>query len=159
MKTFLLVAAFCLLPFPPVSAEDISIDGQTYRLETIHPVRLDSFGRLVPMPPMTVLVPVLTMQSQLHPPQPHPTQKAASKKTRTFLPQVAKSRSFKLTAPTRIARIDSSTPDVAHPVFNQRSPFAHAPFSDKDKQQLTSTQTGRISPMVLDSRSLNRKVF
>lgn len=154
MKTLLFVAALCLLPFQSATAEDISIDGQTYRLETVRPVRLDSFGRVVPMPPMTVLIPVRTTQIEQR-----PTPQVTSHKTRTFLPQTAKSSGYESAAPNRIARANSSTPDVARPIFDERSTFARTSFSDEGQQQLASTRSERKSSMVFDSRAMNRQVF
>lgn len=155
MKTFLFVTALCLFPFQSLTAEDISINGQTYRLETIQPVHLDSFGRVVPMPPMTVLVPVRTIRIERLP---------IPRTTRSFSSRVAQNRSSQTTTQPRLARTDSSTPDVARPVFKQRLTKGLSSHSSQvpagnSQQRLASTTNRSQSSMLLDSRIPQRRVF
>jgi len=149
MKTFLFVATLCLFPFQSLTAGEISIDGQTYRLETIQPVQIDSFGRVVPMPPMTVLVPVKSVETK---------QRPMARTTRTFTAEVAQNRSPRSAVQSRLAYSSSSTPDVSRPVFRQQS-FDAKSMTAQRSEQLASTTRRRESSTLLDSRIMQRQIF
>lgn len=155
MKTLLFVTALCLVPFQSLAADDISINGQTYRLETIQPVSLDSFGRVVPMPPMTVLVPVKTAQIK---------RQSAERTTRTFSSQVAQSPRSRSMTQSRLARTSNLTSDVPRPIFDQRPTDArdtrsNAGTVDRNQERLASTSRENRKQMLLDSRISQRRVF
>lgn len=155
MKTLLFVTALCLVPLQSLAAEDISINGQTYRLETIQPVSMDSLGRIVPMPPMTVLVPVKTVQIKRQP---------APRTTRTFSSQVAQSPRSQSMTQSRLARTSKLTPDVARPIFDQRPTKVRDTRSttktaDRNQNHLASTSQKDRTSMLLDSRISQRRVF
>lgn len=110
MKTFLFVVALCLFPFQSLNAEDIFLDGRPYRLETIRPIRMDAFGRVIPMPPMTILVPVRTARIKQH---------SVLPTTRNDSTRLAQNRISNSPTNSRLANRTAATPDVARAVFDQ----------------------------------------
>lgn len=152
MKTFIFVTALCLLPFQSVMADEIVWGGKTYRLETIRPVQVDAFGRLVPMPPMTVLVPVAVDQ---------PSQ---DRDSLTATPSRSANSQDSRTTPHRVANRTSAASDVNRSLFQQspedsRSQRREFTSADRSPQQMASTHQSSSVNMLRDSRTLQRRVY
>jgi len=75
MKLFITTAVLCLTPFLSAAADDITLNGQTFRTKTVTPVAIDAYGRVRALPPLTILVRVSTepVQNNDEVPLPRPT--------------------------------------------------------------------------------------
>ena len=152
MKTFLFVVALCLFPFQSLNAEDILLNGRPYRLETIRPIRMDAFGRVIPMPPMTILVPLRTARIKQH---------SVLPTTRNDSTRLAKNRISNSPTNSRLANRTAATPDVARPVFDQRPTERRESLvsSPGHRQHLASTTSRSQSTLLRDSRISQRRVY
>ena len=58
MKLSIIVTLLCLATAVNVSAAEIRWNGELYRTQTVTPITVDAYGRILPSQPITVLIPV-----------------------------------------------------------------------------------------------------
>lgn len=153
MKTLVIAALLCLFPSVSACAQEIQWNGISYKLQTVNPVSVDAYGRIVPLPPITVLVPI---ENRV------PTAAQPSKRTPTA-PAMRRSprsnRQTTMSTPMRFANLGSnSTMDVPSAAYGTADSSARPAISnDEPRREMANSGTSRST--LLDSRLLNRNVF
>lgn len=154
MKTFLFVATLCLLPFQSVAAEEMMWGGKTYRVETIRPVQVDALGRIMSMPPMTILVPIKATTGR------------AQEANRMPLPTTIRRTANEPTHQTpahRVANREFAASDISRSLLQPPASAPVSPRSDtrsfESSRQLVSGHQRTSSNDLRDSRTLHRRVY
>lgn len=151
MKTFLFVASVCLFSFQSVAADEVLWAGNVYRVETIRPVQVDAFGRIVPMPPMTILVPVKVSSDQAR-----QSDRETTNSTTSRSPQAK-------TTLKRVANRETAVSDVRRSLFEPSTKASvsktSVTTSRGSHQDMASVERPRSSTVFRDSRTLQRRVY
>jgi len=152
MKLSIATALLCLTPFLSVaSGDDVTWNGKSYRMETIAPISVDAYGRIRPLPPVTILVRVT----------PEPTQS-----TDTVPAPRPAIRTFRAKSDERIAATRFRFANESHAsnedVTGARSEAVETTTAKADDNRRSSDadgQTDQRTAAYRDSRLFERRIF
>ncbi|APZ90995.1 hypothetical protein [Fuerstiella marisgermanici] len=148
MKLSIAAALLCLASVSNVSAAEIRWNGQVYETQTVTPVTVDAYGRIMPGQPITVLIPVRqeNRSSVMSTPR---------METDVALPH----KSIPGVRFADLKRPDSKTSNVS----DGREITGRAPSrtytAPNQESQLTDMRSTDRRPTVLDSRLDARRVY
>ena len=149
MKLSITVALLCLASVASVSAAEIRWNGQVYETQTVTPVTVDAYGRIMPGQPITVLIPVRQENRSSVMSTPRMETDVALAHTATHGVRYA-----------NLGRPASQTSNVSDGQTSSRKATSRTYSAPNQESQLTDMRSTDRRSTVLDSRRLDaRRVY
>ena len=149
MKNFVIAVVLCLVPSVTLCAQEIEFNGTRYQLQTINPVSVDAYGRLIQLQPMTILVPVVT----------DPSTTVEAEENRAAAPTRPARRQAVTSSAMRFANLDTySAADVQRPSYSATSEVSPSTVEPAENNRKFASSP-KSSSVLLDSRLHARNVF